>query len=126
MNDADDYEVDIDNQELVELDTEYNASDKEHSVKRDIRAEIEKRLELKELKRLMEDSYNDIIFDWERTKVNYFKGSGACGISASPAYKKIDISVANKASNQNARNRLGTMKFITQNTNEQRRTMFTD
>jgi hypothetical protein len=58
--------------------------------------------------------------------VNYFKGSGACGISASPAYKKIDISVANKASNQNARNRLGTMKFITQNTNEQRRTMFTD
>ena len=63
MKDADDYEVDIDNQELVELDTEYNASDKEHSVKRDIRAEIEKRLELKELKRLMEDSYNDIIFD---------------------------------------------------------------
>ncbi len=63
MNDADDYEVDIDNQDLVELDTEYNTSDKEHSAKRDIRAEIEKRLELKELKRLMEDSYNDIIFD---------------------------------------------------------------
>ncbi len=38
-------------------------SDKEYSANRHIRAEIEKIKELKELKRLTEDSYNDFVFD---------------------------------------------------------------
>jgi hypothetical protein len=63
MNDTDDYEVDVDNEELVKLDTSFSTIDKEHSVKRDVRSEIEKKLELKELKRLTEDSYNDFVFD---------------------------------------------------------------
>ena len=63
MNDTDDYEVDVDDEELVKLETSFSTIDKEHSAKRDIRAEIEKKLELKELKRLTEDSYNDFVFD---------------------------------------------------------------
>jgi len=63
MNDTDDYEVDVEEDELVELDIKVSANDKEYTEKRDIRAEIEKKLELKELKRLTEDSYNDFIFD---------------------------------------------------------------
>lgn len=58
-----DYEVDEDNEELVKLQKSLSTVDKEHSAKRDIRSEIEKKLELKELKRLTEDSYNDFVFD---------------------------------------------------------------
>jgi len=60
MNDTDDHEVDMENQELLIKD---NMSDKEYSANRHIRAEIEKIKELKELKRLTEDSYNDFVFD---------------------------------------------------------------
>jgi hypothetical protein len=63
MNDTDDYEVDVDNEALEKLEASFSTIDKEHSDKRDIRSEIEKKLELKELKRLTEDSYNDFVFD---------------------------------------------------------------
>lgn len=63
MKDTDDYEVDVESPELMELDVIGSANDKEYIEKRDIRAEIEKKLELKELRRLTEDSYNDFVFD---------------------------------------------------------------
>ena len=63
MNDTDDYEVDVDNEELVNQEEDISAIGNEHMEKRDIRAEIEKKLELKELRRLTEDSYNDFVFD---------------------------------------------------------------
>ena len=63
MNGTDDYEVDVDNEALEKLEAGFSTIDNKYPEKRDIRAEIEKKLELKELKRLTEDSYNDIIFD---------------------------------------------------------------
>ncbi|MFT5394901.1 MAG: hypothetical protein ACI85N_000080 [Gammaproteobacteria bacterium] len=63
MNDTDDYEVDVDNEALEKLEASFSTIENKYTEKRDIRSEIEKKLELKELKRLTEDSYNDFVFD---------------------------------------------------------------
>jgi hypothetical protein len=58
--------------------------------------------------------------------VNYFKGSGACGLSASPLYKNIDVSVATEILNRNKKIKLDAAKCGTQNNNKQRAAIFTD
>jgi hypothetical protein len=58
--------------------------------------------------------------------VNYFKGSGACGLSASPLYKNIDTSVIKEVLNKYKQTNLDNVKSSTQNTNKQRITIFTD
>ena len=62
MNDTDDIEIDdelIDADEFNELDLENKYTKNELSSKRDVRSEIEKRLELMELQKLIDDSFYD-------------------------------------------------------------------
>ncbi len=62
MNDTDDIEIDDeldDSDEFNELDIENKFVGNELSSKRDIRSEIEKRLELMELRKLIGDSFYD-------------------------------------------------------------------
>ncbi len=66
MNDADDIDLDDeldDNEEFNELDLENQFVKSELSSKRDVRSEIEKRLELMELQRLIGDSFYDEAFN---------------------------------------------------------------
>lgn len=65
MNDADDLEMDDvdDNDNFDELDLETSIAKSELSSKRDVRTEIEKRLELIELRKLTGDSFYDELFD---------------------------------------------------------------
>lgn len=58
--------------------------------------------------------------------MNYFKGSGACGLSVSPLYKNIAISVTNRVLNRNTQTKLGSVKCETKNTNKKRAAIFTD
>ena len=58
--------------------------------------------------------------------MNYFKGSGACGLSVSPLYKNIAISVSNEVLNRNKQTKLDDVKCGTQDTNKQRVVIFTD
>lgn len=64
MNVTDDSSIDmIDDDELKGFDDEKNFSEKLNSAKRDVRAEIEKRLEILELRKLTGDSVYDELFD---------------------------------------------------------------
>ena len=65
MNDADDLELDdeLDSDEFGELDLEEEFVKSELSPKRDVRSEIEKRLELMELQKLIGDSIYDEVFN---------------------------------------------------------------
>jgi hypothetical protein len=58
--------------------------------------------------------------------VNYFKGSGACGLSASPLYKNIDTSFTKEVLNKYKQTHLDNVKSSTQNINKQRSIIFTD
>ena len=58
--------------------------------------------------------------------MNYFKGNGACGLSASPLYKNIDVSVTKGVLNRNKPTKLDNVKYSTQHTNRQRTINFTD
>lgn len=63
MNDTDDFELeDLDSDDEFN-DVEENLLEKKVSPKRDVRAEIEKRLEQIELRKLMGDSGYDEVFD---------------------------------------------------------------
>lgn len=63
MNDTDDFDIeDLDSGDEFN-DEEENLSAKKASPKRDVRAEIEKRLEQIELRKLMGDSGYDEVFD---------------------------------------------------------------
>ena len=63
MNDTDDFEMDdLDSNEELD-DVEENLVEKRVKPKRDVRAEIEKRLEQIELRKLMGDSVYDEAFD---------------------------------------------------------------
>jgi hypothetical protein len=63
MNDADDLDMDDvdDGNEFDELESRFINS--ELSTKRDVRSEIERRLELMELRKLMGDPFYDEVFD---------------------------------------------------------------
>ncbi len=65
MNDADDLELDDlnDDDNFDEIDIESSFSKSTSSSKSDVRAEIEKRLELIELRKLTSDSIYDEVFD---------------------------------------------------------------
>ncbi|MBL1142645.1 MAG: hypothetical protein HND53_11495 [Proteobacteria bacterium] len=63
MNDADDLEIDDDDDNFDELDFDSSFVKSELSSKRDVRSEIEKRLELIELRKLTGDSFYDELFD---------------------------------------------------------------
>lgn len=64
MNIADDSSIDlIDDEELKDFDSEDSFSEKLLSSKRDVRAELEKKLEMLELRKLTGDSVYDELFD---------------------------------------------------------------
>lgn len=65
MNDTDDIEIDDldDSDDFDVLDLESKFVKTELSSKRDVRSEIEKRLELIELRKLTGDSFYDEVFD---------------------------------------------------------------
>jgi hypothetical protein len=66
MNDTDDIEIDdelVDDEEFNELEVVNNFTGNELSSKRDVRSEIEKRLELMELQKLIGDSLYDEVFN---------------------------------------------------------------
>ena len=58
--------------------------------------------------------------------MNYFKGSGACGLSAFPLCKNRDSSVTKEVLNKYEQTNLDNVKSSTKITKKQRDIIFTD